>query len=81
MALDIVKEIDGLIKYKKTFILSPVQWQKLGIPKVKWKSVKFSTANKTHIPKVRGIYTFIIKHQRLLNTVECITQSNKYIRE
>lgn len=62
MALDILKEIDGLTNYKKTFILSPIQWQKLGIPKVKWKSVKFSTANKTHIPKVRGIYTFIIKH-------------------
>lgn len=62
MPLDIVNEIDGLRKYRKTFILSPVQWQLLNIPRLGWNNVKFTKENLDHVPDVRGIYLFIIKY-------------------
>lgn len=61
MALDVVDEIEGLKRYKKTFILSPDQWERLDIPDLNWQHVKFTTDNRTTIPKVRGIYLFMIK--------------------
>jgi len=63
MALDIINEIDGLRKYRKTFILSPEQWQLLNIPRLAWRNVKFSRENKVNIPQVRGIYLFMIKNE------------------
>jgi hypothetical protein len=63
MALDIVDEIDGLRKYKKTFILSPEQWQLLNIPRLDWHHVKFLRENRDVIPQVRGIYFFMIKYE------------------
>jgi hypothetical protein len=66
MALDIVEEIDDLRKYRKSFILSPKQWQILNIPRLKWKSVKFLKQNRDRVPPVRGIYVFMIKHRTKL---------------
>lgn len=66
MPLDIVNEIDGLRKYRRTFILSPNQWQLLAIPRLTWRHVKFSNENKEAIPSVRGIYLFMIKHDTTL---------------
>lgn len=62
MALDIIGEIDGLRKYAKKFILSPVQWEALNIPALDWQHVKFTQEHKNVVPKTRGIYLFIIRH-------------------
>lgn len=66
MALDIIGEIDGLRKFRKTFILSPEQWQLLNIPRLEWNNVKFSRENHEQIPQVRGIYLFMIKNDTVL---------------
>lgn len=63
MAVDIVDQVDALKKYKKSFILSPSQWSALTLGSLTWECVKFEKGNKTSIPKVRGIYCFIIKHE------------------
>lgn len=59
--LDLIKCIDDLKAYRKTFILSPPQWDGFMIEGLDWKNVKFSAENKAQIPEVRGVYCFIIK--------------------
>lgn len=66
MALDLLAEIDGLRKYRKTFILSPDQWQLLRIPRFAWQHVKFTSDNKDAVPSIRGIYLFMIKYDSTL---------------
>lgn len=66
MPQDLIADIDGLRKYRRAFILSPDQWRTLDIPNLEWKNVKFNLDNKELIPKERGVYTFVIKHDNAL---------------
>lgn len=63
MALDIVQQIDVLKKYKKEFILSPLQWRNFNITGLTWHKVRFCEENRLTIPEVRGVYCFMIEHR------------------
>jgi hypothetical protein len=49
--------------HMQRMILSPVQWAACQLPiKLKWKSVKFSSANSKYVPNGSGgVYTFVVK--------------------
>jgi len=46
----------------KRMVLSPFQWKACSLPvDLSWKAVKFNRPNATNIPKVRGVYTFLVQ--------------------
>ena len=62
--LDLIKQTDELRSFRKSFILSPIQWDKLNLSiKIKWQIVKFNANNINLIPEVRGIYCFMIRRE------------------
>jgi hypothetical protein len=67
MAEDIVDRVDALKKYKKSFILSPDQWEALTLGSLAWECVKFEEGNKVSVPKARGFIALLLN----MNTPHC----------
>ena len=63
MPLDFATEVNTLKNYKKSFILSPIQWNQCSLKKLNWEYVKFNKSNKNIVPEVRGVYCFVIMHK------------------
>jgi len=61
MAWDLVKLADRLKADNDQFCLSIRQWRKFSAPvRLRWRSVPFSRSDAPSIPKMRGVYAFII---------------------
>jgi len=63
MTLDLVRRIDTLRNYKKSFILSPAQWKSFKVKGLEWESVQFGDNEKSNVPDERGVYCFMIEHR------------------
>lgn len=47
--------------HRATFVISPSEFQRADIvPRLVWKSVKFTTAGKNGVPKEPGLYAFVV---------------------
>src|SRR5689334_7568932 len=46
----------------KRMVLSPQHWKEYSVgTKLKWTAVKFTYANAGEIPKLQGVYTFLVQ--------------------
>lgn len=61
MALDLVDTVHSYKKYQERFALRPASWRAFSTSRrLTWSKVRFNVGNKAAIPKVRGVYAFVV---------------------
>lgn len=59
---DLIAHADRMRKYSEKFILDPERWKNFApIASLNWHQVKFDVTSKPSVPRVRGIYAFVLK--------------------
>jgi hypothetical protein len=65
MVWDLVKVVNRLKEDHEDFWLSPKQWKKFSVTAdLRWRSVSFCRDEAQDVPKIRGVYAFIITASR-----------------
>ena len=66
MPIDFVRSVNEFKAYKLPFVINPKQLEKFSTTaNLNWEKVEFSPKNKKQIPKERGIYAFILEHNKM----------------
>ncbi len=64
MVHDFVQRVDDLRADRRSFYVSPRRWRTCRISSsLAWSEVKFSKHNEPSIPKKRGVYAFVVRHE------------------
>lgn len=59
---DLIADADRIRKYSERFTLDPERWKNFApIASLNWNSVKFEAASRPVVPRVRGLYVFVLK--------------------
>lgn len=64
MLHDFDRNLRDLKHFEQRVVLSPKQWSSFVPPvPLDWQSVQFTGANRSNVPKERGIYAFVVQFQ------------------
>lgn len=59
---DLITRSDRMRKYTEPFILDPERWKNFTpIASLNWSYVKFEASSRSSVPRVRGLYAFVLK--------------------
>jgi len=61
---DLIAEVDRIQAYRREFNVDASRWKQFQPPiALAWSKLRFSEANRSHVPKERGLYAFTLAHE------------------